>query len=34
MTTNKSFCPAPSKNEIFAQIKILKNHKSPGKDGM
>jgi len=31
---NDNSCPASSKEEIKQQIKILKNHKSPGEDDL
>jgi len=34
ITTNDSVYPTPSKQEIAVQIKRLKNHKSPGEDGI
>jgi len=34
ITTNDNVYPTPSKQEIAVQIKRLKNHKSPGEDGI
>ncbi|KAL4104718.1 hypothetical protein QTP88_020000 [Uroleucon formosanum] len=34
ITTNNNVYPTPSKQEIAVQIKRLKNHKSPGEDGI
>ncbi|KAL4103847.1 hypothetical protein QTP88_019182 [Uroleucon formosanum] len=34
ITTNNNVYPTPSKQEIAIQIKRLKNHKSPGEDGI